>query len=174
MKIFFRGHGGTGKSVPAAFSNHVHDNLPPPLKRLQKAARSALKDLRHPNPGRLSNQERADLLIMMQAMADPKKTVAIYFAMAEAMYRQMGQPLSDHELAEAKEISEGFQQERLTDEERQAVERLGNVQHMRIGAAGRGGITSDGLWGNCNLPNALWLQFQVHLSRASAGPSARL
>jgi hypothetical protein len=35
-----------------------------------------------------------------------------------------GRPLSDEELVEAKEISEGLQQEDLTDEERQAVERL--------------------------------------------------
>jgi hypothetical protein len=60
----------------------------------------------------------------MVAMADPKKTAAIYFAMAEALGRRNGQPLSDQELAEAKEISEGLQQERLNDEERQAVERL--------------------------------------------------
>jgi hypothetical protein len=61
---------------------------------------------------------------MMQAISDPKKTVVIYFAMAETMYPQQGQPLSDQELAEAKEISAGLQQELLTDEERQAVERL--------------------------------------------------
>ena len=68
MKIFFRGHGGTGKSVPAAFSNHVHDNLPPHLKRLQKAATMALKGLRRTNPRRSSSQERADLITMMKAL----------------------------------------------------------------------------------------------------------
>jgi hypothetical protein len=58
----------------------------------------------------------------MRAMADPKKTAAVYFAMTEAMAKD-GQ-LSDHDKAEAEALCRAFAQEPLTDEERQAVARL--------------------------------------------------
>ena len=87
----------------------------------------ALKRMAAVDLHRLSAQERVeqeDFVTTMRAMADPKKTAAIYFAMAQAKSEHDGRPLSDEELSEAKEISEELQQERLTDAERQAVERL--------------------------------------------------
>jgi hypothetical protein len=43
-------------------------------------------------------------------MANPKKTAAIYFAMGQAMSEQEGRPLSEQELVEASEVSEGLGQ----------------------------------------------------------------
>ena len=61
---------------------------------------------------------------MVRALADPKKTAAVYFVMFEAASRQDGRPPSDPELDTAREICEGLSRECLTDEERQANERL--------------------------------------------------
>ena len=60
---------------------------PSHLKELHRVATRALKDLRRTNLRRLSDRERAehdDLLKLMTAMSDRKKTAAVYFAMAEA------------------------------------------------------------------------------------------
>jgi hypothetical protein len=57
-------------------------------------------------------------------MADERKTAAVYFEMAQAVGKHEGRPPSEQELARAKEICEGLQQGPLTDEERQAIERL--------------------------------------------------
>jgi hypothetical protein len=97
------------------------------LKKLQSAATLALKGMSRAKLRRLSTRERAevdDLLTMMRAMADERKTAAVYFEMFEAASRQDGRPPSESELVAAGEISEGLSQERLTDEERQAIERL--------------------------------------------------
>jgi hypothetical protein len=83
---------------------------------------------------RRSGLERAgdDALITgMQAMADPKKTAAVYFAMSEAMASD-GR-FSDHDKAEAEALCHAFGQERLTDEERQAVERLARKRYVGNG-----------------------------------------
>jgi hypothetical protein len=92
----------------------------------------ALEGLRRSNRKPLSDRESAehdDQLKMMRAMADPKKTAAIYFAMAEARSAHDGRPLSDHELAEAEEVCRALEQEPLTAEERQAVERISRKRH---------------------------------------------
>jgi hypothetical protein len=57
---------------------------------------------------------------MMGAMSNPKKTAAVYFAMAEAMGISSGRPLSDEELAKADELNRAVGQEPLSDEERYA------------------------------------------------------
>ena len=61
---------------------------------------------------------------MMEAIANPKKTAAVYFAMAEAKGAADGRPLSNRDLAEAEELCRALEQEALTAEELQAVERL--------------------------------------------------
>jgi hypothetical protein len=73
---------------------------------------------------RTERAEYDDQLKMTQAMADPRRTASVYFAMAEASSRIAGRPLSDGELAEAQELCRAFRQEPLTGEEQQAVERL--------------------------------------------------
>jgi hypothetical protein len=108
-------------------SNRVPDSWPPHLKGLHRDATSALKGLRRARQQPLSGREsteRDDLLTMMEAMADPKKTAAVYFAMAEAKSAGNGRPLSDRDLAEAEELCRALEQEALTAEERRAVERL--------------------------------------------------
>jgi hypothetical protein len=83
--------------------------------------------VRKAKPDRLSAQERAedeDLATMVRALADPKKTAAVYFVMFEAASRQDGRPPLDPELDSARKICEGLSRERLTEEERQAVARL--------------------------------------------------
>jgi hypothetical protein len=108
-------------------SNRMPDSWPPHLKRLHRAATSALKGLRRARQQPLSGRggvERDDQLTMMEAMANPKKTAAIYFAMAEAKSRGDGRALSDRELAEAEELCRALEQEALTAGELQAVERL--------------------------------------------------
>jgi hypothetical protein len=109
---------------------------PSHLKELHRVATRALKDLRRTNLRRLSDRERAehdDLLKLMTAMSDRKKTAAVYFAMAEASSRIAGRPLSNAELAEAADLCQAFEQERLTDEERQAIERLARKRHVGNG-----------------------------------------
>ena len=59
----------------------------------------------------------------MQAMADPKKTAAVYFAMVEARPIDDGR-LSDRDLVEAEELCRALGQEGLTEEERYAVAHL--------------------------------------------------
>jgi hypothetical protein len=54
----------------------------------------------------LESVERDDQLTMMEAMANPQKTAAIYFAMAEAMSAVDERPLSDRDLAEAEDSVE--------------------------------------------------------------------
>jgi hypothetical protein len=119
-KMFF---GGDDESPSAK----VSDDLPAKLKTLQRSAELALKSVRGANPDRLSAQERAedeDLATMVRALADPKKTAAVYFEMFEAASRPAGGPPSEPELVAAREICEGLSRELLTDEERQAIERL--------------------------------------------------
>jgi hypothetical protein len=113
-KMFFEGGDGFSAKVPDHW---------PPLKKLQRCATLALKSVGGEAVHRLSVEDD-DLLITMRALADPRKTAAIYFAMAQAMRELERRPLSQQELVEAKEISEGLQRARLTDEERQAVEHL--------------------------------------------------
>jgi hypothetical protein len=87
----------------------------------------ALKRLSLTNPHQLSGQERADhddRLMVMQAMANPKKTAAVYFAMSEASSVREGRPLSEEALTEAADLCRAFKQEPLTNEERQAIERF--------------------------------------------------
>jgi hypothetical protein len=64
----------------------------------------------------------------MQAMADPKKTAAVYFAMTEAMAGD-GR-FSDHDKTEAEALCRALGQKPLTDEERQAVERLARNRYV--------------------------------------------
>jgi hypothetical protein len=101
--------------------------LPRELEQLRKTAIKTLKSFRggrlRPNSGLDQVTEEA-LFTMMQAMADPMKVGAVYFAMGEAMARNDGRPLSDHEMAEAEELCRAFGQARLTDEERKAVQHL--------------------------------------------------
>ena len=83
--------------------------------------------MRKAKPDRLSAQERAedeDLLTTMRGMADERKTGAVYFEMAQAIGEHEGRPRSEQDLVMAREICERLQQERLTEEERQAIERL--------------------------------------------------
>jgi hypothetical protein len=113
-------------------SNRVPDSWPHTLKGLHRAATSALEGLRRARQQPLSGREsveRDDLLTMMEAMANPKKTAAVYFAMAEAMSAGDGGPLSDRDLAEAEELCRAFEQGALTAEELQAVERLARKRH---------------------------------------------
>ena len=71
---------------------------------------------------------------MMEAMANPKKTAAVYFAMAEAMSAADGRALSDRDLAAAEELSRATGQEALTAEELEAVERLARKRNVeRVG-----------------------------------------
>jgi hypothetical protein len=68
----------------------------------------------------------------MEAMANPKKTAAVYFAMAEAKNAADGHPLSDQDLAEAEELCRALEQESLTAGELQAVECLARKGHAEI------------------------------------------
>lgn len=107
-------------------SNLVPDSWPPHLKGLLRTATSALKGLRRARQQLLSGREsveRDDQLTIMEATANPKKTAAVYFAMAEAKSAGDGRALSDRDLAEAKELRRTLEQEALTAEELQAVER---------------------------------------------------
>ena len=63
------------------------------------------------------------IITVMQAMADPKKTAAVYFAMVEARPIDDGR-LSDRDLVEAEELCRALGQEGLTEEERYAVAHL--------------------------------------------------
>jgi hypothetical protein len=94
---------------------------------LHRSAALALKGLRRASQQPLSGREsveRVDQLTMMKAMANPKKTAAVYFAMAEAKSVADGRVLSDRDLAVAEELCRALEQEALTAEELQAVERL--------------------------------------------------
>jgi hypothetical protein len=74
-----------------------------------EAARSALEGQRRARQQPLSggeSVERDDQLTMTEAMANPQKTAAVYFAMAEAKSAADGRPLSDRDLAEAKNYAE--------------------------------------------------------------------
>jgi hypothetical protein len=67
----------------------LRSRRPPHLDQLCKAATLALKSSRT-NPPRVPGPEQAGddaLITVMQAMADPKKTAAVYFAMSEAHSR---------------------------------------------------------------------------------------
>ena len=113
-------------------SNRAPHSWPPSLKRLHRAATLALKGLLRARQQPLSGREsveRDDQLTMMEATANPKKTAAVYFAMAEVKSAGDGYPLSDRDLAEAKELCRALEQEALTAEERQAVERLARKWH---------------------------------------------
>jgi hypothetical protein len=80
------------------------DNFAWRLQGLHRAATSALKGLRRARQQPLSGREsveRDDELTMMEAMANPKKTAAVYFAMAEAKSAGDGRALSGRDLAEA-------------------------------------------------------------------------
>ena len=118
MQMFFGGDDESPK---------VPDDWPAHLKKLQSVAKLALKGMSKAKLRRLSTRERAqddDLLIMMRAMADERKTAAVYFEMAQAMGEYEGRPPSEQERVMARAICEGLQQEHLTDEERQAIERF--------------------------------------------------
>jgi hypothetical protein len=58
---------------------------------------------------------------MMEAMANPKKTAAVYFAMAVAKSAVDGRALSDRDLAQAEELCRALEQEALTAHELQSV-----------------------------------------------------
>jgi hypothetical protein len=117
--------------------NRVPDSWPPDLKRMHRAATSALKSLRRARQEPLSAREsleRDDLQTLMEAMANPKKLVAVHCAMAEAMSATDGRALSDQDLTEADELSRAFEQEALTAEELEAVERLARKRNVeRVG-----------------------------------------
>ena len=117
-------------------SNRVPDGWPPTLKRLHRDATSKLKALRRMGQQPLSDRESAgrdDLLTMTEALANLKKTAAVYFAMAEAKGTADGRPLSDRDLAEAEELCRALEQEALTGDEFQAVKRLARKGHLRAG-----------------------------------------
>jgi hypothetical protein len=94
-KIFFGRAGG----APSA---KAPDDWPAHLKKLQSVATLALKGMPRAKFRRLSAPERAevdDLLTMMRAMADERKTAAVYFEMAQAMGEHEGRPPSVQELS---------------------------------------------------------------------------
>ncbi len=71
-------------------SNRVPDSWPPHLKGLHRTATSALKGLRRARQQPLSSRESAerdDQLTMMEAMANPQKVAAVYFAMTKPKNR---------------------------------------------------------------------------------------
>jgi len=110
------------------------ERWPPHLKALHRAATSALKGLRRASQQPLSGREsveRDDLLTMMEAMANPQKTAAVYFAMAEAQSAADGRALSGRDLAKAEELCRALKQEDLTAEELQAEERLARSGKQR-------------------------------------------
>jgi hypothetical protein len=72
------------------------------------------------------------LVIVTRAMADPRKTASVYFAMAAAAGIVGGRPLSDANQREADELCRGFGQSPLTKEERRAVERLARKGPWRV------------------------------------------
>jgi hypothetical protein len=135
MKPIFdliRGRNHSGNNKPEEPSSRVPIGMPPHLDQLRKAATLALKSLRRTNPRRSPGPEQADvdpLVSVMQAMADPKKTAAVYFAMSEAMAND-GR-FSDHDKAEAEALCCAFGQEPLTDEETQAIARLARRRHTQ-------------------------------------------
>ena len=55
---------------------------------------------------------------------------AVCFAMSEASSLRLGRPLSNEDLAEAADLCRAFEQEPLTDEEREAVERSAGKRHV--------------------------------------------
>jgi hypothetical protein len=94
---------------------------------LQQGATSALKGLRRARQQPLSAREsveRDDRVMLMEAMANPKKLVAVYFAMAEAMGAADRRALSNRDLAAAEELFRATGQEALTAEALEAVEPL--------------------------------------------------
>jgi hypothetical protein len=106
-------------------------NWPPPLKKLRRAAIQALKTAKATPSSPAERGEHNDLITVMRAVADPRKTLAAYVAMAGAAGTVAGRPPSDAERREADELCRGFEQTPLTDNERQAVERLARKRRWR-------------------------------------------
>jgi hypothetical protein len=100
------------------------DGWPPTLLRLRRAAMLAARGAASNAPSAAESEHHDDLVIVMRAMADPRKTASVYFAMAAAASVVRGRPLSDAEQREADDLCRGFGQSPLTEEERRAVERL--------------------------------------------------
>jgi hypothetical protein len=100
------------------------DGWPPTLLRLRRAAVLAARSAASNAPSPAESEHHNDLVIVMRAMADPRKTASVYFAMAAAAGIVRGQPLSEADQREADELCCGFGQSPLTEEEQRAVERI--------------------------------------------------
>ena len=138
FKYFLNSKRESGAPVPqlSRASSPTPENWPSDLSKLHNVATSALKDPPGSSLPQDSERQRAgddDLVTVMRAMADPNRTAAVYFAIAEAMGGPDGQPLSDRDLAEAEEICRGFGQEPLTEEEKRAIERLASRRKVPNG-----------------------------------------
>lgn len=83
---------------------------------------------RHPR----GREEPDDLMTVMSAMADPRKTLSVYVAMTAAAAMVGGRPLPEAEQQEADELCRGFAQTDLTDGERRAVERLAKKRQWSV------------------------------------------
>jgi hypothetical protein len=105
---------------------------PPHLKKLRQAALQAVKTANAfpSSPGEPGDHN--DLVTVMRAMADPRKTLAAYVAMVGATGTVAGRPPSDAERREADELFRGFEQAPLTDRERQAVQRLARKRQWNV------------------------------------------
>jgi hypothetical protein len=113
-----------GVQRPEESSNRFPDDWPPQLARLRRAAMLAAKRATSNATSPAESEHHDDLVIVMRAMADPRKTASVYFAMAAAAGVVRGRPLSEADQREADELCRGFGQSPLTEEERRAVERL--------------------------------------------------
>jgi hypothetical protein len=107
---------------------------PRKLVQLRTQAIKALVGLRHTNVRRLSERERSeheDQLRILKAMADLSTTASVYFAMASAMAKLAGRPLSDTKLVQAEQICRALGQEPLSTELWQAIERVARKRQAR-------------------------------------------
>jgi len=137
----FRTQTRSGDSTPEEPSSPA-DNWPFLLEQLRKAAVESVNAARRTHHWRLSSRERAEHedLTVMRAMADRKKTAAVYFVMSEALSTHRGRPLSDQELVEADELNRALRQDPLSDEERRAIEGLARKGHIACHTCCGGGI----------------------------------
>jgi hypothetical protein len=120
-KMFFGRAGG----APSA---KAPDDCPPALKELQSLAPWRLSACAGSSP--IASED--DVVTMMRDLVDPKKTAAAFFAMGRAMSEQESRPLSEQELIQAKEISEGLQQERLTRSAKPLNASPGSIGNERL------------------------------------------
>src|SRR5262245_48831819 len=86
---------------------------PPRLTKLREVAIQALKSANAIPSSPADRGEHKDLVTVLRAMADPRKTVAVYVAMARAAGTVAGRPLSVVELQEGAELCRGFGQSSL-------------------------------------------------------------